>query len=242
MKPSLLARRLALSLSALTLAGMGAPSVQAQVITETYTYTPNAAIPDNSPVGVADAHTFASQIGTITNVRLTLSVSGGFNGDFYAYLVHTTSAGTGFAVLLNRTGRTAASPFGYSDAGFNSVLFQDTAANGDIHNYQATSNPGGAALTGIWAPDGRNVNPTLSLDTTPRSAFLTSFNGLNPSDGAWTLFISDASSVGQGNLASWTLEITGNMIPEPATTALLLAGAATGCALLRRRRASGKVD
>jgi hypothetical protein len=38
---------------------------------------------------------------TITDVNVGLQLSGGWNGDLYAYLVHSS----GFAVLLNRVGR-----------------------------------------------------------------------------------------------------------------------------------------
>jgi hypothetical protein len=70
--------------------------------------------------------------------------------------------------------------FGYNDSGL-SLKFDDSAANGDIHLYQTL--PGYATFIADgsgWAPDGRNVNPLGSLDTDPRTAFLSSFNGLDP--------------------------------------------------------------
>ena len=81
----------------------------AATITETVTYTPGVAVPDDSTVGVADTRIFSSAILLVSEVRVTLTISGtptpgdAFNGDLYAYLTH----GSGFAVLLNSTGRTA---------------------------------------------------------------------------------------------------------------------------------------
>ena len=196
----------------LWVASMMLPSrLGAQTITENYAYTPNLPIPDNSSVGVTDSHTLNSAIGTITSLRVTLDITGGFNGDFYAYLVHTdASNATGFAILLNRVGRTAMNSFGYADSGFN-VIFDDTAANGDIHKYPSPIVPPGP-LTGTWAPDGRNVNPSLVQNTDMRTAFLSSFNGLDAS-GTWTLLVADLSPVGSGTFSGWGLEITGIVVP-----------------------------
>lgn len=65
-------------------------------------------------------------------------------------------------------------------------MFSDTAST-DIHNYGGN---GGALVTGTYQPDGREVSPLLSLDTTPRTAFLSSFTGLDP-NGEWVLFVVD---------------------------------------------------
>ena len=221
----------ALLLSAFLVTGGG--GLRAQTTTETFNYSPNLPIPDNSITGASDSRTLSSSIGSITSLRVTLDITGGFNGDFYAYLVHTDNANnTGFAVLLNRVGRTALNSFGYADGGF-SVTFSDTAPNGDIHTYPSPVVPPGP-LTGLWQPDGRNVDPSLVQDTDMRSAFLSSFNGLNAS-GTWTLLVADLSPVGSGTFANWGLEITGVIVPEPATTALLLLGGG-GCLLLAAGR------
>ena len=127
----------------------------------------------------------------------------------------------------------ALNSFGYADGGFG-VTFSDTAPNGDIHTYPSPVVPPGP-LTGLWQPDGRNVNPSLVQDSDLRSAFLSSFNGLNAS-GTWTLLVADLSPVGSGVFASWGLEITGAIVPEPATTALLLLGAGGGLLLAAGRR------
>ena len=187
--------------------------------------TPNAPIPDNSTVGVASSQNVVTDITEITDVSVRLNISGGFNGDYYAYLTH----GSGFAVLLNRVGRTTGNDFGYADAGVD-VNFTSGANSGDVHIYQLTLNPNGGPLTGTWAPDARNVNPMASLDTSPRTAFLSSFNGLD-ANGDWTLYVADRSTVGLGTLVSWSAQITG--IPEPTSCLLLALAPLT---LLRRKR------
>ena len=211
-------------------------AASAGLVTQSATYTPNLAVPDNSILGLADTRVFNSPITAITSLRVSLALAGSpnsadaFNGDFYAYLTH----GSGFSVLLNRTGRTAANPFGYADSGFN-VTFDDALASTDIHNYRLTANPAGGALTGTWPTDGRNVNPATVLDTTPRTALLTSFTGLDP-NGAWTLFVADTSPLGTGRLTGWGLEVTGlTGIPEP-TTALFGIGLLGACAVRQRTR------
>ena len=182
-----------------------------------FVFNPNLAIPDNSILGVADTQTISMPAGVITGVKLSLNIAGtplslnAFNGDFYAYLQHAS----GFTVRLNRTGRTTSNPFGYGDSGFN-VTFDDSAFNGDIHNYRDLVNPAGGALTGTWQPDGRVTNPTNALASDPRQALFSSFNGLDP-NGAWTLFVADVSPISTGTLKSWSLDLTVTPIPEPGS-------------------------
>ena len=207
----------------------------------TFVSTPNLAIPDNSILGVSNTQTISVPAGFITNVKLSLNIAGtpnasnAFNGDFYAYLQH----GSGFTVLLDRTGRTASNAFGYGDSGFD-VTFDDAAINGDIHKYRDVVNPAGGVLTGIWQPDGRTTNPNSALLTDPRPALLSSFNGLDP-NGSWTLFVADVSPISTGALKSWTLDLTVAPIPEPGTVGvgiLLLGVCASGGRRSRRPRKS----
>ena len=176
----------------------------------------NLRIPDGSPAGLVSAVNIATPIERITDVNVSLVVTGGFNGDLHAYLVHDS----GYAILLNRAGKTLANPSGYSDAGFN-VTLDDSATNGDLHNYRValSGNPNiplPSALTGTWAPDARDTDPAFVLDTSPRLASLSAFNGLNP-NGRWTLFIADVDALYTSTLVSWGLQIVGTNAPPVIT-------------------------
>jgi hypothetical protein len=120
---------------------------------------------------------------------------------------------------------------GYSDPGFN-VTFDDQGGT-DIHLY--SPNNTASPLTGTWSVDGRNVNPLTVTSADARTAFLSSFNGLDP-NGSWTLFLADMSGGDQSTLASWSLEIS--IIPEPTTVAMMVFGVvAVGVWAHRRLRA-----
>jgi subtilisin-like proprotein convertase family protein len=200
------------------------------------------AIPDGDINGVSDTFNVASAYTQINSLRVILNISApggdGFNGDLYLTLAHDT----GYSVLLNRVGRRSGSAFGYGDSGFFDVIFDDAAPNGDVHAYRtkatgSQTTPLAGPLTGTYQPDGRAVDPDAVLDTSPRTAMLSSFLGLAP-NGDWTLFVADVSSGGVSRLENWSLEINGEIftaIPEPST---FLAGAlllVPMLGLLRRR-------
>jgi subtilisin-like proprotein convertase family protein len=201
----------------------GASRVQGQ-ITETHTFTTNRVVPDGNAAGLSEVRTLSSAIATIASVKVRLKVSGEFNGDLYGYLRH----GTGFAVLLNRTGRSTTNSAGYDDSGFD-VTFQTGAPSGDIHVYRDAVTPSaGSPLTGTWEPDGRNLDPAGVTHETPRTATLASFNGLDAA-GEWTLYLADVESGGTNLLTSWELEITGGVYPTLAwSPADITYGAALG--------------
>lgn len=200
-------------------------------------------VPDNSAVGVANEQTVTGLTGPIGSVAVSLNlVARGdgpmFNGDMFVTLTHES----GYAVLLNRVGRRSDSLLGYGDNGF-AVTFSDVAA-ADVHSYRLTLNGGHdiplsagdppAGLTGAWQPDGRAVDPAQVLDTSPRTATLSSFNGLDP-NGTWTLFLADLSGGGEVMLESWALEFV--PVPEPAeVAAITAAGLGLFAWLLRRCR------
>jgi subtilisin-like proprotein convertase family protein len=214
------------------LAGLACVQAQGQPVTNTTSTTVNSQIPDGNPVGMTSSTTLSDAFGTISSVTVTIDITGGFNGDLYAYLAGPAG---GFAVLLNRVGLGSSNPFGYSDTGFN-VTFSD--GNPDIHNYQIESPTmnGSGQLTGTWAPDGRNIDPQSSpslFDSTLPTAELSSFEG-DAANGAWTLFVGDLSSGGQATLVSWGLTVV--TIPEPQTWALAMGGMGLLLALNRRRR------
>ncbi|HEV2696098.1 MAG TPA: PEP-CTERM sorting domain-containing protein [Verrucomicrobiae bacterium] len=218
-------------LTCLTMALLFAGLAQGQ----TYTYssgTLNTLIPDGNLNGMTTSGTISGLAdAVITDVSVTLDISGGFNGDLYAYLV---GPGGQMAVLLNRVGMSSGNAFGYSDAGFNITLNQSGA---NIHNYQSggTYTLTGGQLTGTWAPDGRHIDPQSApsaFDAASTAANLAQFNNVNP-NGSWTLFLADVSSGGQSTLVNWGLTVV--TVPEPQTWAMLAGGAAT--LLMFRRRA-----
>jgi len=177
-------------------------------------------LPDGNTTGWFDTRTVSGITGnSILDVNVFLDITGGWNGDYYAYLTHSS----GFSVLLNRVGQTGGNPFGYGDAGLN-VTLDDSAANGDIHLYQLTLDPLGGALTGTWRPDGSSFS---------------SFNGLDP-NGSWTLFVADLSNGEVGTVANWGLRIdaeTGTVgVPDAGSTLTLLSMAFAALMWSARRR------
>ena len=194
------------------------------------------AISDNNGTGLAYHFNLSDAATVITDVSVTLNISGGYNGDLYAYISH----GAGFAVLLNQVGRTATSGSGYSTPGF-AITF-NTSATADIHNYQSlgAAYNGNGQVTGSWAADGRKVAPELSYDTTERTAGLGSFTGVDP-NGDWVIYFRDASAGGLATLTDWTVGVTA--VPEPINVALGVFGAVfAGVAVVRRRRRARKLS
>src|SRR6266478_22282 len=198
-------------LLALALAsGLGA---YGQTMTTTTNFSVNAAIPDAVPSGLASAKIVSTPIAYISGLKVSLKLTGTWNGDLYCYLTHSS----GYTVLLNRVGRRSTSSLGYGDEGFN-VTFDDASTNGDIHIYRRTLSTNesmsiSGALTNVWAPDGRTANPATVLDTSSRTALLSSFNGLNP-NGEWVLYVADMETGDIYTLDNWGLEITGYTAPQ----------------------------
>src|SRR6476660_6764879 len=135
-------------------------------------------IPDGSTIGLADSRTLTGiPFNSIADVNVRLNVSGGWNGDLYAYLTHSS----GFTVLLNRVGRSGTSSFGYGDSSVNVTFDEQALQTADIHFYQTVAGFNAAMLQGGtgWRPDGRNVSPLSSgatIAAASRTALLDSFN------------------------------------------------------------------
>lgn len=188
------------------------------------------AVPDNDASGVASVLRIASPGRSVVQLRVSLELTGGYTGDWYAYLAHDGA----ISVLLNRPGRGASAPYGYADTGLD-VSFVVSGGLGDIHGYRSAIDPAGGTVTGTWTADGRLVDPSSVLDTSPRSAGLGRLLGKDPG-GEWVLFVADLAPGGEGRLARWSVE--GVAVPEPGEWAAGSALALAAFAGWRRFRAA----
>ena len=190
------------------------------------TWNVSTAIPDNDDVGFSDTRTLSVPgITVIESVTVELTFAGGWNGDLYAYLVHSDGFSTGFSVLLNRPGRSVSEPDGSATVGM-AITFDDNAGS-DIHTAIPMS---GGAVSGVFQPDGRTTDPLLVLNSDARPAMLATFAGMN-ANGSWTLFVADQSAGSTATLQSWNLTVSG--VPEPSSALLGVLGFLL---LLRRKR------
>lgn len=183
----------------------------------TYSST-SGAIPDGNPTGWSATATVTDPMWSIEDVNVTINMSGGYNGDIYAYL----SYGGVLVPLLNRVGKGLDSEpqysFGFSTSGFGSITLDDQAtANGSIHS--------------VASPvSGQSYQP----DTYFGGNTLSAFKNMNP-NGTWTIFFADMSSGETSQLQGWSLDITA--VPEPVNVALgIFAGVFAVVALARNRR------
>ena len=157
-------------------------------------------IPDGNFVGTSFSGTYdqAAAGATVSSLSVNLVLSGGFNGDLYAYLVAPNGS---LVVLLNRPGVTSGNPFGYAGSGLN-VSLSDTASG----SIQTTAESSGSVFTGTYQAAGTLAN----------------FNG-SAANGTWTLYFADESAGGgQATLNGWSLDITA--VPEPVNVALAIFG------------------
>ena len=141
--------------------------------------------------------------GTLQAVAVDLYLTGGWNGDLYAYLVHSS----GFTVLLDHIGT---GPYGDSHAGMNVTFVDDGTAfgatQGDLNLYAGGPNPGG-----LWNPDNTAGSLGSFLSTSP--------------NGTWSLFIADLSGGGVTTVNTWGLQMDIVAVPEVETwVAAALAG------------------
>ena len=158
-------------------------------------------VPDGNAAGITSTISVGSLGNVLNSVSLTLNISGGNNGDLYAYLSYNGTS----VVLLNRPGLTGdPAGIGYINSGYNNVILQNAASGGSINDAGSYSSTG--QVTGTYSAAGGSL------------AF-NSYNGVNP-NGNWVLFISDLSGgdVSFSQLDSWSL--TFNAVPEPVNVAL----------------------
>ena len=178
---------------------LGAGVARGALYTETFSGV-NTAIPDGNPVGVSLSETVSDIPGgsTVGGLTVDLSVSGGYNGNLYAYLVAPNGT---LVMLLNQPGATISNPFGYGGSGLN-VTLSDTAAG----SIQTTPETPGSVFSGTFQAAG-------TLGAVSGSA----------ADGTWTLYFAEvAAGGGQPILNGWSLNITA--VPEPANIALVIFG------------------
>lgn len=156
----------------------------------------NITVPDGNAAGITSTISVGSLGNVLNSVSLTLNISGGNDGDLYAYLSYNGTS----VVLLNRPGL-ARDPagIGYTTAGYNNVTLSD----GGYANINITQNPA----------TGGTYNPSAG------SLAFAGYNGMNP-NGNWVLFVSDLSGgdVSFSRLDSWSLTL--NAVPEPVNVAL----------------------
>ena len=187
--------------------------VSSQGAIYTYTSSPGEVIPDyniitGTPGEWADQITVGDQPGLVlSDVTLTLNVSGGWNGDLYAYLSYTPVTGSSsLLTLMNRPGHLA-STYGYGDAGFNGTILRDTVTLGNIESYGGN---GGAALGAVA------YKPNDGTDS-----FASQFGGKD-ANGTWTLYFADLEGASESTVLSWSLNL--DVIPEPTHIALGIFG------------------
>ena len=190
-------------------------NVHAAIYTETFTGI-NTTIPDGSPVGV-QFNGIVSDIPaglTVGGLTVGMKISGGYNGDLYAYLVAPNGT---LVVLMNQPG-VSGNGFGANGAGMNITLQDGPSDHGSIQN-----ETGDSVLSGSYNPAGSLIN----------------FNG-SVANGTWTLYFADLSNGGgTSTLNGWSLDITA--VPEPVNLALVICGGMVALASLWRARRTAAV-
>jgi subtilisin-like proprotein convertase family protein len=174
-------------------------------------------IPDGNPVGVKFVGTVSDIPAgfTVSGLTVGLNISGGYNGDLYAYLVAPNGT---LVVLLNQPG-VSVDGWGASGAGM---------GNGSVNSFML-SDSGNTSIQ-------NETSGSVLLGTYSAAGSLVSFNG-SVADGTWTLYFADLSSGGgTSTLDSWSLNI--EAVPEPVNVALGIFGGLLGGLVLVRHHAT----
>jgi hypothetical protein len=115
------------------------------------------------------------------------------------------------------------------------ITFSDNDSKGTFNPTISAENMGAGCFANDTIGSTLACNATSYLPQQPLNTGVNSF--LNkPSNGLWTLNISDRALGDRGSLANWTLRMDVTPVPEPATLALLGLGLA-GLGAVRRRKA-----
>lgn len=200
-------------------------------------------IPDYDPSGIISVLNFNTGGKLVSSIEVRLEISGGWNGDLYAYLQHSSDSSSVISVLLNRPGRTEANQAGSASSGME-VVFKDEAGL-DLNT--AISGNYGDFVSGEYQPDARSADPDEVTNNSLRSLYLSGFDGIQ-ADGDWTLFVADLGGGETSTLSSWGISMVTSdspiaAVPEPSD---FLLGAVPTCVggfvLLRRRRARTAKD
>ena len=150
-------------------------------------------IADGNPLGTVFSGTY-SQTGfnsPVLGATVGLDITGGYNGDLYAYLV----APNGTLVMLMNQPGVSVNGFGASGAGMN-ITLSDSGSTG------IQGETSGSVLSGTYSAAGT----------------LGTFNN-STANGTWQLFFADlGAGGGTSTLNGWTLTLT--VVPEPITWAL----------------------
>lgn len=186
----------------------------------------NLTIPESGPV-TATINISAPGNWALTDLRISLNISGGRNSDL-SVILRAPGENAPYIYLINRPGRgdPVSDMFGgglYAmDSGF-LITISDHATR-DLHWYRGWPGIGGGLprkVTGEFQPDGRNVSPQapgLAFLLAERVSLAAIFRDVNPV-GQWTLELRDWNPGGPtAILNGWALEITA--VPEPVETAL----------------------
>jgi hypothetical protein len=190
-----------------TLLSLGQAAMAISVHATFYTSgTLNSAVPDGNTNGWVKSIVVSGESGTIVpgSLQVNLNLTGGWNGDLYAYLVNSSG---GFAVLLDRVGQgTGSEPtftYGYGTAGMN-VWLADSTLYPSIDTTAAPTSGGTYSRNGYAGSLGSFVNP----------------------NGTWSLFMADLNGGGVTTVQSWGLQMDIVVVPEVETwIAAALAGA-----------------
>jgi subtilisin-like proprotein convertase family protein len=148
------------------------------------TYTASASglgqtLPDNTEAGVGYALNFGASGLNIGDISVSFNMSGGYDGNIYAYLSH----GSQIALLVNLITGAA------NSSGFDVTL--TTGTGSDIHTASGTA---GQPLTGTFLADGTGAG-------------LTTFQNTDP-NGSWTLFFADEGPGDAPTLNNFSVDIT----------------------------------